>query len=645
MSITGFLSFKSILPIYLLLSVFLPGQAQGPEKDKPYADFTHFSQVFGREKHYRIYLPDGYENGNRRYPVIYFFHGWGGRHFKDDNALLEYELIGGLVDKYQVILVMWDGNIEESEPRPYNIGNHKDVKYSVQMKDYFPELVAYIDSSYRTVDDRNHRGIIGFSMGGIMSFFLAGKYPHMVCSAVNLAGSPEFFIGYPGNHTLYPLRYTFKNLMHVHTRQQSGDTDILVYLNEEVKKGAEWEGAPYEFYGFRGGHMVDKPGETTAFEMAMNFVVSKFSKNDFYPEKWSHYDLYENFDVWDYHVKSNKKVPGFIFLSDVGKNGLGFYTHKWLPDGPPIDTLVADIVTAPLYAAGKTYNLISWSAKNSKLTKSTVVADSTGRIVIKADGFGHEFGIYEESSKPDFIVTGYSLDDSARLMHTKRPVQLRLQLLNRGGEITESAELQIEISTADTSVRIQKSTLRYRVNPEQRLIDLPPFEIYSDKEPPAHGEPYQIKLNVNMALHDNMVPDEIIIPLLFDDVPVFNDISVDDGVQWREQIFGKGNGDEIANAGEQILLYQGEHRLRLFTNDPWVDYSSEQVIDHQIPAVWEDGFMISSLIKIKDDCPDGHIIEFTGYYETNTWNPIQRNLHWGKVFLMVRNFDESQMDL
>ena len=59
----------------------------------PYIDTSHYSMVFGRTKLYRIYLPDGYEVSGKRYPVVYFFHGWGGRHYKDDNALLEYEKI------------------------------------------------------------------------------------------------------------------------------------------------------------------------------------------------------------------------------------------------------------------------------------------------------------------------------------------------------------------------------------------------------------------------------------------------------------------------------------------------------------------------------------------------------------------------
>src|SRR5690606_18921919 len=93
----------------------------------PYQDLSHNSKVFGKEKHYRLYLPTGYEQGDERYPVIYFFHGWGGRHYMDPSAKLEYEMIKELVDKYRVILVMWDGNYEEEQPRPYNMGYHENI--------------------------------------------------------------------------------------------------------------------------------------------------------------------------------------------------------------------------------------------------------------------------------------------------------------------------------------------------------------------------------------------------------------------------------------------------------------------------------------------------------------------------------------
>jgi len=82
-------------------------KAQNASKTGAYTDLCHESKAFGHKKFYRLYLPRGYESSSERYPVIYFFHRWGGRHFKDENAKLEYELIKNLVDKYQLILVMW----------------------------------------------------------------------------------------------------------------------------------------------------------------------------------------------------------------------------------------------------------------------------------------------------------------------------------------------------------------------------------------------------------------------------------------------------------------------------------------------------------------------------------------------------------
>jgi enterochelin esterase-like enzyme len=43
-------------------------------------DRTHDSQVFGETRNYRIFLPPDYGTSGKRYPVIYWFHGWSERH-------------------------------------------------------------------------------------------------------------------------------------------------------------------------------------------------------------------------------------------------------------------------------------------------------------------------------------------------------------------------------------------------------------------------------------------------------------------------------------------------------------------------------------------------------------------------------------
>jgi len=86
-----------------------------------------------RRKTYRIYLPDIYKLSGKKYPVIYLFHGLGGKYYKDDSAKLAFDKLDELANKCQVILVMWDGNMDEWEHWPYNIDNHNDVKFNIQM--------------------------------------------------------------------------------------------------------------------------------------------------------------------------------------------------------------------------------------------------------------------------------------------------------------------------------------------------------------------------------------------------------------------------------------------------------------------------------------------------------------------------------
>jgi enterochelin esterase-like enzyme len=642
-------------------SLASPSPAPATPTDSAYHDLTHYSKVFGHEKSYRLYLPTGYDRSNRRYPVIYFFHGWGGRHFKDDNAKLDYTRIRQLVDKYQTILVMWDGNIDLAEPRPYNVGNHEDVKFAVQMKDYFPELVGHIDSSFRTLTDRAHRGIIGFSMGGFMSFFLAGKYPDKISAAVSLAGSPEFFVGYPDNQELYPMRYAFQNLREVDCRQHNGNTDILYYLNSEVHAGALWdEKVRYQYFTFPGGHMIDRPGEIRIFDTAMRFVMQAFARAaaagsgslpattqkgaafaraaaagpgslPASPLHWSHYDLYPDFSVWDYHVTSDKREPGFLYLRNVSPSGFGFSTQRWLPDGPSLEETKVNITTAPVYTPNTAYGLIKYNKVTGKTTRSEIFSDSLGRMAVPWDADGGEAGIYSETDAPEFVFlddqagrAGQKTASTGRMLAIAPDDQLTIRLFNRGGEVRSPFTLSVRLSTKESAIHCKDSVVTIAVLPGQRVLTLPAFTVNCSKKPPPHAEPAEIRFHLSIGPKDK---DEFIVPVFFK-APLFDSIRVDDG---------RGNADGTADAGEQLLLYQANHRLRLYTDDPWVLSSEERLVDEMIPARWPDGFTLSSIIQVSPDCPDGHVIELLSHYEAKSFNPIERKFTWGRVQLTVRN--------
>lgn len=621
------------LLFFAFATVAIPyGARAQTTKDVPYQDRTHFSKVFGKEKYYRLYLPAGYARGDERYPVIYFFHGWGGRHYMDPSAKLEYEMIKDLVDKYRVMLVMWDGNYDEKQPRPYNMGNHENITSEIQMKDYFLELLGHVDSTYRTMTDREHRGIIGFSMGGMMSWFLAGKYADKIGAAVSMSGSPEFFIGYPDNHTLLQLRYAFKNLKDVRIRLHNPYTDELEFLNTEVHDAALWEdGLAYSYEKFQGGHMVDYPGETKVFESAMNYVTDAFRDPLTRSDRWWHFDFYPEFELWDYKVSTNKQEPGFIVLKRVSKGGFGIASQKWLPDGPPVAGLTASVTTAPHYDPNGRYVVVKRAAKSGKISTSHAVADGSGRLQFNFNE-DTEVGIHRKEDQPDLIVADYALAGNKRYLRAGQETTLTLKVFNRGGKTAQPVEVKViplekdSFSAANDIASISM--------PGKRRISSVSFQVKTDKTPPAHAGPAWTKLRVMMQTGSQSFEDEVVLPVFFD-VPELDSVTVDDGRVISESAYGKGNGDGIAAAGENVMLYAGNDRLRLYSDDPYVLTEAERLADEVIPSRWPDGFTLSSVVKIGPDCPDGHVIEFLASYETKEFETIERKVTWGKVFLRV----------
>ena len=604
-------------------------------QDKPYKDLTHESAVFGKTKTYRLYLPDNYNSSTNRYPVIYFFHGWGGRHYKDDSAKLEYEMLGSLVNKYQVIMVMWDGNIDLSEPRPYNVGNHEDVKFQIQMKDYFPELVGHIDSSLRTLTDRNNRGIIGFSMGGFMSAFISGKYPDMVSAVVNMVGSPEFFVGHPNNHTLYPIRYTFDNLRDISFRIHYMDNCPLYYMSTEIKIAAELYGLPrFEYWLGQGDHKVDEPGETKVFETAMQFVRKSFD-NPLKPERtWSHYDIYPSFELWGYSVKSNKSETGFLYLKNVSPTGFGFYTYKWLPDGVSMPC-AATITTPPIYKKGGTYELAFYKQYEKSPVLTRIKADKEGRLSIEMPGENYEVSISDKSQPADFVVSGYKLDSDSKFIKVNKENNININLLARG-IVKNNKKVQLTVTCNESAVKLTNANQEIQPAKGAKILQSESIGISCNKTPPEDATPPWVRLNVEINCDGVITKDAVTIPVYYD-VPYFSHIRIDDGSGVRGMPVGTGNKNSIAEPSEKIILFENYQRLRLYTDDPYVEQYPEGNFYEMITSgIWPDGFSRSSIVKIADNCPAGHTIEFLACYETKTFMPVQRKVVWGKVRIVVK---------
>jgi hypothetical protein len=148
--------------------------------------------------------------------------------------------------------------------------------------------------------------------------------------------------------------------------------------------------------------------------------------------------------------------------------------------------------------------------------------------------------------------------------------------------------VNVTIRTADSSVTIVDSVLQVNMDKKQWILSVPCGLISCTATAPPHAEPPFVKFNVTIQAGGSINTGGLIVPVSFK-VPYFTPLQIDDGIVIRNNAFGKGNANGEANAGELVVVYHGNHRLRLYCEDPYVIRSNERLTDEIIPARWPDG--------------------------------------------------------
>lgn len=166
----------------LLLFILITGQniyAQFPyggPQSKVVTD-SIFSNNLDAYRGYNIFLPKSYDvDTDKKYPVLYLLHGMGGNHLNWENDGHVKDVMDQLVasgEACEMIIVMPNagGNVAEGHWNGYfNMPgwNYEDF--------FYKEFMPYIESNYRIIGDKKHRGIAGLSMGGGGATSYAQKY-------------------------------------------------------------------------------------------------------------------------------------------------------------------------------------------------------------------------------------------------------------------------------------------------------------------------------------------------------------------------------------------------------------------------------------------------------------------------------------
>lgn len=615
----------------------------------------HYSNVLGEVRNYRIFLPPGYsENPQKKFPVIYFFHGWSQRYFGASDHYADYDKgsenngdnIANFVSTHDVIVVKADGyNRSPNEKyyvRPYNVSP---VETYRQFPIYFPELVEHIDTKYKTIADREHRGISGLSMGGFMTFWIGGKYPHLLSAVGNFCGSPEFSVG-PKD---FPVEFRhldmFKNYGGMNVRLHYGDKDFIRGYHEDLNR--IWPQV-MDNYGYQ---VYDAAHSTCGLEDMFSSILKTFENPPAVPSKWDHIDVYPEFSVWDYQIKTDRMMPGFTILENVDKRGFRSSVREFLPDGELLPFVQVSVTTPPLYEPGQPYSITDLDKRTLQTLRKTVVSDREGRLSIHLNGSSHEIGINKTNDKPNLFVASFKVENMPWAT-SQKDITVSVKLGNKGSSAAKN--VKANLSATRNNVKVSQSNAGFgSISVDQTASTTNTFRI---RIPSDTVEIARFKLTMTDENKNEWV-DYFELPIKTN-LPEIKNYVIADGRTFtvvqagKDSVtasFGKGNGDGLANPGESIvILIKDQNKLwrtDLTFSDPNLNPFGINIrksdnwtnLDHVGASAKYDVPLLSSGI------PQNHSIDLVAEY----WLP-EYPLHiikQGLIRITVRGKDQTQPEI
>ncbi|MDR0713617.1 MAG: esterase family protein [Bacteroidales bacterium] len=174
---------KKLFLIFLLFCLPYWASAWG---GKVFETRTVKSAVLKMDRKYAVYLPEGYDETDRSYPVLYLLHGSG----DDHTGWVQFGQVQHIADQAiaegkaaPMIIVMPDANTGIK-------GYFNDIGGNFNYEDFFfEELIPHIEKTYRVRSERRYRAISGLSMGGGGTVFYSLHRPEVFAAAAPLSAS------------------------------------------------------------------------------------------------------------------------------------------------------------------------------------------------------------------------------------------------------------------------------------------------------------------------------------------------------------------------------------------------------------------------------------------------------------------------
>lgn len=154
------------------------------------AEVTVLNEVFvmpglNRSRQVRLYLPPGYQTSEKSYPVLYMHDGqnvfdqataYAGE-WAVDETLNELAVTGQL--ELIVVAIDHGGEKRMTELNPADHAEFGKAEGKAYVEFIANTVKPYVDKHYRTLADAEHTGIMGSSMGGLISHYAILQFPQV----------------------------------------------------------------------------------------------------------------------------------------------------------------------------------------------------------------------------------------------------------------------------------------------------------------------------------------------------------------------------------------------------------------------------------------------------------------------------------
>ena len=227
------------------------------------------SPTLKMDRRLTVYTPAGYETSGKRYPVFYLLHGAGG----DEEAWINLGRTSQILDNLiaqgkaePMIVVMTNGNAwQQAAPGESSKGFTVPSMSPAEAKNApeggfelaFPDVVKFVEKTFRVKKGRENRAIAGLSMGSFHSANISRYYPDMFgyvglfsgASAKNEKSTCPVYTNYEDR---LKVQFSKKPLLYYIA---CGKTDFVYKSVTDYRKLLDDNGYKYEYYESDGGHI------------------------------------------------------------------------------------------------------------------------------------------------------------------------------------------------------------------------------------------------------------------------------------------------------------------------------------------------------------------------------------------------------